>query len=75
MTSNRHRPDGLDGDDLDTHTLDWVRRVNTSGSAFLSPSMLADRWMVRVSVGVESTERRHLERLLELLSTATSPRS
>jgi aromatic-L-amino-acid/L-tryptophan decarboxylase len=71
----RHRPDGLDGDDLDTHTLDWVRRVNTSGSAFLSPSMLDDRWMVRVSVGVESTERRHLERLLELLSTATSPRS
>lgn len=69
----RHIPSGLAGDALDAHTLAWVRAINTSGAAFLSPSMLDDRWMVRISVGVESTERRHLERLLDLLQEATAP--
>lgn len=68
----RHSPAGLVGDALDTHTLAWVRAINTSGAAFLSPSLLDDRWMVRISVGVESTERRHLEALLDLLHEATS---
>ena len=72
----RHVPPGLAdparADELDAHTLGWVRAINTSGAAFLSPSMLDDRWMVRVSVGVEATERHHLERLLELLSAATA---
>lgn len=66
-------PEGtpLSGDELDTHTLEWVRRINTSGRAFLSPSLLDGRWMVRISVGVEATERRHLEDLLELMQTAS----
>jgi len=33
----------------------------------MSPSLLDGRWMVRVSVGVESTTRAHLERLWALL--------
>lgn len=65
----RHVPPDLadDPDALDAHTLRWVREINLSGEAFLSPSQLDGRWMARVSVGVESTERHHLERLLTLL--------
>lgn len=66
----RHRPAGLEGDELDAHTLAWVRAINTSGAAFMSPSMLDGHWMVRISIGVESTERAHLERLVELLDAA-----
>ncbi|MEL6982726.1 MAG: pyridoxal-dependent decarboxylase, partial [Actinomycetota bacterium] len=60
----RHRPAGdLTGEDLDRHTLAWVDEINRSGDAYLTPSILDDRWMVRVSVGVESTERHHVEQL------------
>jgi aromatic-L-amino-acid decarboxylase len=55
----RHEPPGLDGDALDAHTLAWLERVNGSGRAFMSGAVLDGRWMVRVSVGVESTERHH----------------
>ncbi len=66
----RHRPPQLHPDDregLSAHNLAWVRSVNTSGEAFLSPSLLDEIWMARVSIGVESTERHHLERLLRLM--------
>ncbi len=65
----RHTPPGIDGDDeaISQHNLDWVRRLNRSGEAFLSPSMLDGKWIARVSVGVEATERVHLERLLVLM--------
>ena len=63
----RHEPAGLDGEALDRHTLDWVGRINRSGEAFLSPSQLDGRWMVRVSIGVEATTDEHLEKLWRLL--------
>ncbi len=65
----RHVPDGLagDADAISDHNLAWVRDLNLSGAAFLSPSLLDGQWMARVSVGVESTERHHLERLLTLM--------
>jgi aromatic-L-amino-acid/L-tryptophan decarboxylase len=56
----RHEPPGLAGEALDAHTLAWVRRINDSGRAFLTPAMLGERWMVRVSFGVEATEREHV---------------
>jgi aromatic-L-amino-acid decarboxylase len=59
----RHEPDGLDGEALDRHTLAWVERVNTSGAAYLTPAILDGRWMVRVSIGAETTERPHVEAL------------
>ena len=62
----------LEGEALDKHTLAWVDKINSSGEAFMSPSILDGRWMVRVSVGVEGTERMHLERLLGLLENATA---
>jgi len=63
----RHEPPGLSADALDTHTLAWVRRVNESGKAYLTPAMLDGRWMVRVSIGAEATERHHVEQLWELM--------
>ncbi len=66
----RHNPGGLSDDALNEHTLNWVRRINDSGAAFLSPSMLDGRWMARVSIGVESTERQHVEKLWEIAQHA-----
>ena len=59
----RHEPAGLEGEALDQHTLAWVDRVNRSGAAYLTPALLDGRWMVRVSVGAETTERGHVEAL------------
>jgi aromatic-L-amino-acid decarboxylase len=59
----RHEPQGLDGDALDRHTLAWVDRLNRSGSAYVTPAILDDRWMVRISVGAIPTEREHVESL------------
>ena len=66
----RHEPGGIEGDVLDTHTLAWVRRINESGKAYLTPAMLDGRWMVRVSFGVETTEREHVEALWEQMQEA-----
>ena len=71
----RHRPmddsgNALRGDALDDHTLAWVERINASGAAFMSPSQLDGRWMVRVSIGVEETTRDHVKRLWRLIQQA-----
>ncbi|HEY5651795.1 MAG TPA: pyridoxal-dependent decarboxylase [Acidimicrobiia bacterium] len=63
----RHRPDGLEGDELDLHTRRWVEAINRSGEAYLTASKLEDGWMARVSIGVETTERHHVERMWELM--------
>lgn len=62
----------LTGEALDEHTQLWLRRLNESGSAFLSGAVLEGRWMVRVSIGVEATERHHLEELWRLMNDAAS---
>ncbi len=66
----RHRPDGLVGEPLDEHTLSWVQSINSSGGAYLTPSILDGEWMVRISVGVEATERSHVEALWDLMQEA-----
>lgn len=63
----RHEPPGVTGEALDKHTLAWVDRVNRSGGAYLTPAILDGRWMVRVSIGSLSTERRHIDALWALL--------
>ena len=63
----RHEPPGLSGEALDAHTQAWVRRINESGQAYLTPATLDGRWMARVSIGAESTERRHVEDLWTLM--------
>ena len=59
----RHEPAGLDADALDQHTQAWADRVNRSGAAYLTPARLDGRWMVRVSIGAEQTERAHVDAL------------
>ena len=60
----------LSGEYLDAHTLAWVEKINASGDAFMSPSVLDGRWMVRVSIGVETTTREHVARLWQLIRDA-----
>ena len=45
---------------LDAHTQRWAERLNRSGAAYLTPAILDGRWMVRVSIGGEQTEREHV---------------
>jgi len=72
----RHEPPGLDGEALDRHTLRWVDRVNQSGAAYLTPSTLDGRWMARVSIGAEPTEREHVAALWdEIQDAATQTRA
>jgi aromatic-L-amino-acid decarboxylase len=70
----RHTPMGpggavscLAGDDLDRHTLAWCEAVNASGQAHLTPALLDGRWMVRVSIGAETTEWPDVERLWSIM--------
>jgi aromatic-L-amino-acid/L-tryptophan decarboxylase len=70
----RFEPAHLVGDAtaIDAFTLAWVRRINASGEAFCSPSLLDGHWMVRVSVGVEGTERGDVEFLWDLFRRTVS---
>ena len=67
----RHEPDGVSGEALDAHTLDWAQRVNASGKAYLTPAVLEGRWMVRISIGAELTERDDVAGLWRLLQETT----
>ena len=59
----RHEPPRVTGDELDAHTQRWADRLNKSGAAYVTPAILDGRWMVRVSVGGQLTEREHVEAL------------
>ncbi|MCC7243555.1 MAG: aminotransferase class V-fold PLP-dependent enzyme [Acidobacteria bacterium] len=63
----RHEPPGLEGEALDRHTLGWCARLNRAGAAYVTPAILDGRWMVRVSVGAEPTERAHVEALWAIM--------
>ena len=65
-SSTRGLP-GVEGEDLDRHTRAWAERVNRSGAAYLTPATLDGRWLVRVSIGAEPTEREHVESLWRLM--------
>ncbi|MFM8535485.1 MAG: pyridoxal phosphate-dependent decarboxylase family protein [Acidimicrobiia bacterium] len=64
----RHEPDGVSGEALDRHTLDWAGRLNQSGEAYVTPAILNGRWMVRISIGAELTEREHIAQLWRLMN-------
>lgn len=68
----RHEPAGLEGDALDAHTQRWCEAINRSGKAYLTPATLDGRWMVRVSIGSESTERPHVEALWRVMQHAAA---
>ena len=62
----RHVPPGLDGDALDAHQQEWAERVNATGRAFVTPALIEGRWMVRLSIGSEATERDDVAQLWSL---------
>jgi len=68
----RHVPKALRDDEpaLTRHNLELARRVNESGAAYLTPSLLKGRQMIRVSIGAEPTERRHVDALWSELQAA-----
>jgi aromatic-L-amino-acid decarboxylase len=71
----RHEPPGLAGADLDRHTQEWAARINQSGAAYVTPAVLDGRWMVRVSIGAETTERADVAQLWALVQEAAAGRA
>jgi len=68
----RHLKPNLDEAALAAHNLTIARRINDSGKAYLTPSMLKGKQILRVSIGAETTERRHVEALWEALKSTSS---
>src|SRR5262245_39194521 len=68
----RHEPNGVTGEALDRHTLEWCDRINRSGAAYLTPALLDGRWMARVSIGSIATERSHVEALWTIMQRAAA---
>ena len=67
-----HEPAGLGGEELDLHTLAWCEAVNSGGEAHLTPARLDGRWMVRISIGSETTEWADVEALWVLMREAAA---
>jgi len=61
----RHVPLELKADELalKEHNLAIADAINQSGRSYLTPSVLKGQQMIRVSIGAEATERKHLEAL------------
>ena len=68
----RHEPPGLGADALDAHTRRWAQAINESGAACLTPAVVDGRWMVRVSIGIEATEARHVAELWQAMCAAAA---
>jgi aromatic-L-amino-acid decarboxylase len=71
----RHLPPGIDRTDaaaLREHNLAIARRINAGGRAYLTPSVVDGVQLLRVSIGAERTERRHVEALWEALQAGAA---
>jgi len=66
----RHAPPGLGEEALREHNLAIARRINAGGRAYLTPSVLEGAQILRVSIGAEATERRHVEAMWDALQAA-----
>jgi len=55
---------------VDAHNLRIAEAVNRAGRAYLTPSILKGKQIIRVSIGAETTERRHVEALWGELQAA-----
>ena len=65
----RHVPPELAGDEpaLAAHNAALMARVNATGEVFLTHTLLDGRYVMRVAIGSQRTERRHVERVWGLL--------
>ena len=62
--------DGADEAEIDAHNLRIADAVNRGGRAYLTPSILKGKQIIRVSIGAELTERRHVATLWAELQAA-----
>ena len=63
----RHTPSEIGSEDLDEHTLGWADRINRGGKAYLTPAVLDGQWMVRVSIGSETTTLSDVKKLWQVM--------
>jgi len=70
----RHVPAAMRGDEaaIAAHNLALAKRINDGGRAYLTPSVLKGKQILRVSIGAEGTERSHVEALWVALQEAAS---
>ncbi len=54
------------------HNLAIAERVNRGGRGYVTPSVLKGKQMIRVSIGAEDTERRHVEGIWRALQEAAA---
>ncbi len=57
---------------LASHNMEIARRLNSGGGAYLTPSVLKGKQMLRISIGAERTEHHHVEALWAALRLAAS---
>ncbi|HEY0479440.1 MAG TPA: aminotransferase class V-fold PLP-dependent enzyme, partial [Kofleriaceae bacterium] len=68
----RHAPPGVAEPELSARNVAIARRINDSGRAYLTPSVLDGAQMLRVSIGAERTERAHVAALWAALQEAAA---
>jgi aromatic-L-amino-acid decarboxylase len=70
----RHVPAELVGDEaaLSAHNAALMARVNATGDVLLTHTSLAGKYAIRVAVGSFRTQRRHVERVWDLLQAMAS---
>jgi len=67
----RHVPAGAkDEAAIAAHNLAIADRVNRGGRGYVTPSVLKGKQMIRISIGAEGTERRHVEGIWRALQEA-----
>lgn len=68
----RHVPAGLAGDEdaLRRHNVALVDEINQSGRAYLTPTILKGKQAIRISIGANATEARHVDALWTMLQEA-----
>jgi aromatic-L-amino-acid decarboxylase len=57
----------MDEAQLQAHNLGIAERVNRSGRAYVTPSLLKGKQMIRVSIGAEATTRDDVAAVWDLL--------
>jgi aromatic-L-amino-acid/L-tryptophan decarboxylase len=68
----RHEPPGLSLEDLNRHNRAWAERLTQSGKAYLTPAQIDGNWFVRVSIGIHTTEHRHIVELWQQMQQEVS---
>lgn len=64
----RHVPDKTWNEtQINVHNQTWIEKINKSGKAYLTSSLLKGKRIARISIGVETTESIHVEHLWKLM--------